>query len=360
VHIDEVASFTEFTNSDLLDNILKRLVSTRTRLIRHARKVIVSDALINDATFELLKHRDLAKNVFLTNQFKKFQNVPAVRLRSEEEFLAKLVERCCAGEPFLFGADSCTVATAFYHHCLQNTPEEHHHKFLLITAETKFRIKDASQDFLGKCVFYSPKVTFGVDFSTAVAQDVFIHITGFSIQPSGSYQQTTRCRNIKSLYYFGECSEDASIYNSLEEVRAEVEQAVATTQTFNATCTYLEELDQVEVIKNTFFNLYCINQFTRDTYASNRIRHFELILLQSGFALRQEGVKSKLNASTMMEEINDQIFGTSSRNPKTKSDGTQASNTTNYLRTSTTFASSSPARTKPSTASRKSSATAAG
>ena len=115
--------------------------------------MIVSDALIDDGTFELLKHRDLAKTVFPTNQFKKFQNVPAVRLRSEEEFLAKLVERCCGGEPFLFGADSCTVATAFYHHCLQNTPEEHHHKFLLITAETKFRIKDASQDFKDKFVF---------------------------------------------------------------------------------------------------------------------------------------------------------------------------------------------------------------
>ena len=38
-YIDEVASFTEFTNNDLLDNILKRLVSTLTRIIHHARKV---------------------------------------------------------------------------------------------------------------------------------------------------------------------------------------------------------------------------------------------------------------------------------------------------------------------------------
>ena len=68
--------------------------------------------------------------------------------------------------------------------------------------------------------------------------------------------------------------------------------------------------------KNTFFNLYCINEFTRDTYASNRIRHFELILLQNGFALSQEGTKSKLNASSMMEEINDQIFEDYLEEPK--------------------------------------------
>jgi hypothetical protein len=186
----------------------------------------------------------------------------------------------------------------------------------LITAETKFRIKDATKDFEGKFVFYSPKITFGVDFSNLVAQDVFIHISGFSIQPSGSYQQTTRCRNIKTLYYFGECSEDNSIYNSLEEVRADVEQAVATSQTFNTTCTYLDEYDQVHVIKNTFFNLYCINEFTRDTYASNRVRHFELILLQNGFALSQGGEKQHISAAAMMEEINETIFEDFQAEPK--------------------------------------------
>jgi hypothetical protein len=102
----------------------------------------------------------------------------------------------------------------------------------------------------------------------------------------------------------------------LAEVRAEVEQAVATSHTFNTTCTYLDEFDQVKVIKNTFFNLYCINEFTRDTYASNRIRHFELILLQNGFALSQQGTKSKINASSMMEEINDQIFEDYLEEPK--------------------------------------------
>ena len=242
--------------------------------------------------------------------------MPAVRLRNEEEFLNKLVEHCNADKPFLFGADSCTVATAFYHHCLQNTPAELHHKFLLITAETKYRVKDATHDFEGKFVFYSPKITFGVDFSTLVSQDVFIHITGFSIQPSGSYQQATRCRNIKTLFYFGECTTDSSMYNSLEDVRADVEKAIATSQTFNTTCTYLDENDEVQVVKNTFFNLYCLNEFTRDIYASNRVRHFELILLKNGFELTQEGERQVISASGMMEEINEKTFEDFQAEPK--------------------------------------------
>ncbi len=73
-------------------------------------------------------------------------------------------------------------------------------KFLLITAETDFRIKDASKDLKDKFVFYSPKVTFGVDFSADAPQDVFIYIQALSIQPSGSFQQATRCRNIRNYF----------------------------------------------------------------------------------------------------------------------------------------------------------------
>ena len=59
VYIDEISSFAEFTNNDLLDGIMKQTVYTLTRFLRLAKKVIVSDALINDNTFELLKKTDL-------------------------------------------------------------------------------------------------------------------------------------------------------------------------------------------------------------------------------------------------------------------------------------------------------------
>ena len=55
LYIDEVTSLLEFTGNDLLDNVMKKVVVTLSRLIKHAKKVIVSDAMINDAAFELLK-----------------------------------------------------------------------------------------------------------------------------------------------------------------------------------------------------------------------------------------------------------------------------------------------------------------
>ena len=44
--------------------------------------------------------------------------------------------------------------------------------------DTVYRVKDASEGFKGKFVFYSPKKTFGVDFTIDVPQDVFIYISG--------------------------------------------------------------------------------------------------------------------------------------------------------------------------------------
>jgi len=102
VYIDEVSSFLEFTHNDTLDSILKQTFVLISRLAKFAGKVIVSDALINDNTFEFLKHRRPEATLMLTNGFKKFKDVPAVRLRSEPAFLEKLIEHCNANQPFLF------------------------------------------------------------------------------------------------------------------------------------------------------------------------------------------------------------------------------------------------------------------
>jgi hypothetical protein len=81
--------------------------------------------------------------------------------------------------------------------------------------KAKMLQSDATEEFKDKLVFYSPKITFGVDFSIETPRDVFIYIAGNSIPPSGSYQQATRCRNIQTLYYFGEVFQRDAFYESV-------------------------------------------------------------------------------------------------------------------------------------------------
>ena len=207
------------------------------------------------------------------------------------------------------------MVTKFYQSCIDSlTDESLKSKFILITADTLFRVNDASEDFKDKFVFYSPKITFGVDFSLEVPQDAFIYIAGNSLQPSGCYQQATRCRNINTLYYFGEVFQQDAFYNDLEDVKTSVGDAVKTSKTFNTTCTYIDEKDELQVVRNTFFNLYCYNEFVKDIYETNKVKHFELLLVENGFVLSSEGSlnriakETKQHQSQLVQELTEELF----------------------------------------------------
>ena len=111
VYIDEVASFLELSHNETLDSNLKSIYSLMVHFIKHAHKVIVSDALITDAVFQFLKNRDVDKMLYIENSFMKYEGVPATRLRNENVLNSMLLKKCDDKEPFLFGCDSCEVVT---------------------------------------------------------------------------------------------------------------------------------------------------------------------------------------------------------------------------------------------------------
>ena len=62
-----------------LDPVMENLVVMLSRLVKHVGKVTCSDALTNDATFELLKHREGTHTLMWRSQYHKFEGAPAVR-----------------------------------------------------------------------------------------------------------------------------------------------------------------------------------------------------------------------------------------------------------------------------------------
>ena len=70
VYIDEIVSFLELTHNDTLNSKLKEVFHLLSRIIRHAKKVIVSDALITDNVIECLKHRNMDNAVIVENTSK--------------------------------------------------------------------------------------------------------------------------------------------------------------------------------------------------------------------------------------------------------------------------------------------------
>jgi hypothetical protein len=88
VFIDEINSFLQLTHNKTLDTNIRQIFNLLMRIIKNAHKVIVSDNLITDSVFELLKCRGDYK--FIVNEYKKFQDVEAVRIRDQPLFLDML------------------------------------------------------------------------------------------------------------------------------------------------------------------------------------------------------------------------------------------------------------------------------
>ena len=127
VFIDEITSFLNITHNSTLDKNIKVVYNMLTSIVKNAKKVIVGDATILDNVFEFLKYRIKAEGkqtLFITNNYNKFQGVPAVRVRNERLMLTKLMQQCQEKKPFLFGCDSATTATEWYNKCKSAVPTE--------------------------------------------------------------------------------------------------------------------------------------------------------------------------------------------------------------------------------------------
>ena len=87
-----------------------------------------------------------------------------------------------------------------FEYCKDAAPESMHENLILITQHEKLKITNATEQFKNKFVFYSPSTVYGVDFNNVDNfQDVYIHISGKSIEPSQSFQQASRTIFIRNL-----------------------------------------------------------------------------------------------------------------------------------------------------------------
>lgn len=307
VYIDEINSFLEcLTHNDNLNRDLKLIYTTLMRIIKNCYKVVVSDALINDNVFELLKFRPDNTKIFITNTYKKYKNIKAFDINDENEFLDLINNKCLNNEPFLFACDSLKVITEFYNYCLKYNDDKID-KFILITSDTKIEFNDANEFFKDKFVFYSPSITFGVDFNIDTPQDVFCYIKGNSILPSGSFQQTTRTRNINNLYFFC-ASKDKSVepkFNSLDDTKDYYYDFIEKSNNLLNISSFIDENDNLKIIENTYFNLFTYNEYVADIYNTSKYLHYKDILIENNFIIDSSNKKVELLDKETRDEISE-------------------------------------------------------
>ena len=136
-------------------------------------------------------------------------------------------------------------------------------------------------------MYYSPSVTFGLDHNNNndIPLDVFIYIKGESILPDAIFQQATRDRNIKTLYYYSNSKEKKAEYDSLEDITKKYKEIYNMKIHNLSTSIHTNKIEE-----NTFFKLFVQNEYAKDCYITNKTRHFENILETNGFIKSEEGV----------------------------------------------------------------------
>jgi hypothetical protein len=301
LYIDEINSFLEYlTTCTLLNDNIKYTYEILVKLIKKAHKVILSDAHINQNVFNFVKKRCDDKKIYINNYYKKYEGIKAVNVKDENIFIKKINDDIKNNKYFLFGCDSCDTITKLFNDCLKNNPDKKN-DMILITSESPFEITDANKQFKNKWVFYSPSIVTGVDFSIDAKQNHYIYAKGHTINPLGIYQQSTRNRNIDTLYYFFDTKQHDYIFDTPNDVKKYYKNVMNATDKINNVCRQFNEEDESYINENNFFELYCFVEYQNDVYNTNKKIHYELILKHNGFILSNEGDTKKITKEKKTE-----------------------------------------------------------
>jgi hypothetical protein len=250
------------------------------KIILNCKKLILTEAIINDNVFNIIAKRTDNK-IFIRNTFKKYDGINAIQYNDENKFLSFISSEVQKNSYFLFGCDSNDIITKYYTECAKYSDN-----CILITADTKFKLEDVNEQFKNKFVFYSPSITCGVDFNINEKQNVFLYIKGDTIEPCDSFQQITRTRNIKNVYfYIQDRKSNNPKYINMEDCKEDFKLIAFSHSKLCNLCSSIDENDDIKFNENTFFKLFVYNEYVNDIYESNKERHFKNILLKNGFKL---------------------------------------------------------------------------
>ena len=203
LYIDEPTNlFFGLTNNSTIKNI-KGVMKVFYKLIKTCKKIVFTDAHLTDTIEHIIKMRKTNPDdiYYYYNDYKKFQGIPATEVVHEPTFMNILTEKAEKKEKFIFASDSKGTAIHYYMECKKHASEDEQKKFFLITADTK-EIDITKLNYNNSYIFISPRVTCGVSIISKSDLDSFIHLSGNSINPITLYQQATRCRTMKQLYFF--------------------------------------------------------------------------------------------------------------------------------------------------------------
>ena len=164
-------------------------------------------------------------------------------------------------------------------------------------------MKNANEEFKDKFVFYSPSIVNSVDFSPITPQNAYLFFNSLTINSQSMFQQGTRTRNIKNLKFYANQRQNNYTYENLNDVEIYNKNLINSCDKIKKVCLNFNEDDEETIIENTFFKMWCFNEYTNDCYNTNKICHFQNILINEGFELNHIGKDIQLDKKKQKQMI---------------------------------------------------------
>ena len=113
-----------------------------------------------------------------------------------------------------------------------------------------------------------------------------------------------RTRNMERLIYY--CDEPKARemkYETLEEVENNNKELLACNNKLLGLCRSTNENDESIIVENTYFKLYCYNEYQDSVFWTGFLQHYENILRNNGFELKTTGKKESNKKKRELKKI---------------------------------------------------------
>jgi len=299
VFIDEINDVIgSLTHNDSLDPILNKTYNYLIEIIKNCKKIILSDATINHNTINLLSSRAVNnKTILINNINKKFLNIPAIKHNNKLEFIDLMRTQIKNKDYFLCACDIKVEISSIYSNLLAEFPEQKE-SFMLITSETDVKIDSPNIMFKDRYVFHSPSITTGVSFAyKEKKQTQFVYMSNKRlITPESFYQMSCRTRNMSKLVYHCEEMNDIDCeFETIKELENKYLDMMKTNEKILRLSKSTTETDDVKIVKNSFFKMWCYNEYKIQLFKTGFVRHYQDILSNAGFIHSEVGENIKLS-----------------------------------------------------------------
>ena len=278
--LDEFHSIVQYLyDSDTLLQKRRRVLKDLQWLIRHTNKVIAADNTLSDHDFYFLESSlsetgAQADLTFHINTFQTFEGTPAVYCSDREKMYQMMKAQNDKKEGFVVACNTKADTKYFYRRLYDDTTCEARKAGMCYYDGDTSKATNIPDDIIkrwrGFPIFYSPKITTGVDYHPEDPTNVYFFVRGeTTVCPATAVQMVTRTRNIKTLYICADRMRNTPRFASEGAMNAHLDMLQ---KSFNGTTfrqQLMTEFREVSVLSGLVDTIWS-SEVLEDTYSENK------------------------------------------------------------------------------------------